>query len=528
MISLRHIHKYFPTNGIQALSGADFDLRKGEIHALVGENGAGKSTLMHILAGTLEMTSGQIEIDGHPVNISSPADALAVGIGMVRQHPQLVPGLSCWEDACLGSLPPLFSPLNTHTYRKRFQDLSDRWGFDLSSDQRTDRLTVSQRQKVAVLSLILRKVKYLILDEPTAVLTPLETERLFTLLNTLRAEGFGIVLISHKLEETIRISDRITVLQQGKTIGCYESSAVTAQQLTALMFGQELEHDFCLANVPRHRLASSSGQSMDQSESVPVFRADQITVRAEGYARLRSVSLTVEAGSICGIAGVRDSGLETLEQTITGFLPIEGGSLELGGHVLNGQPPVAFRKAGLAYVCTDRLGRAVAPRFSIFDSLILHAHRRFPFLLDMHRLRSWASDILAQAQITTQNMTTRFSKRQASLLYRPTESFSGGMLQRIILSREFAERPRLLVLAEPGWGLDAAGRVLLRTRLIEFVQQGGAVILLSSDIEELIQLSQKIVVLRDGAIVWEQEVDNLTETLALRTEIARAMVGAIP
>lgn len=521
--------KYFPTNGVQALSGAHFELLSGEIHALVGENGAGKSTLMHILAGHLGMTTGERLIDGIPRMFHSPREALLAGIGMVRQHPVLVPGFTCWEDAQLGLPVPGLSFLNRRLGRQRFQDLSDQWGFDLDATARTESLTISQRQKAAILTLLMHRVSCIILDEPTAVLTPVETERLFTLLRKLRSDGTAIVLISHKLEETLSVADRITVLRQGKTVATRRSSETNPEELTALMFGDAVDCiqpekvvQFQAETFPALGLLYSKSQFEARA---PLFTVEQLYVSQKDMAHLRNLSFSVYPGEVYGVAGVRDSGLETLEHAVTGFISPQNGYITLKGTALEGKGPLAFRKAGGAYVSADRLGRALALKLPILDSLIVHAHRRFtqrflrnhrfwPRFLDLKAIQYWADELLTKSGIQ-------------SRLDSPAEAFSGGQLQRLILAREFAEEALLLVLSEPGWGLDAAGRALLHERLTAYLQRGGTVLLFSTDVDELLRLATRVMVLRDGRNVLEVDVPiDPVQRYLLKPQISAAMVGS--
>ncbi|MDR2110314.1 MAG: ATP-binding cassette domain-containing protein, partial [Spirochaetaceae bacterium] len=301
MIALRGIQKYFPSNGVTALDHADFDLRPGEIHALLGENGAGKSTLMHILAGHLIPGGGHIFIDGRETRFRSPADALAGGIGMVRQHPSLTPGFTVWEDCILGAEPRSAGYINRGTARKLVRALSERWHFDLPIDQPTGRLTVSQRQKAAVLALLFRNTKFLIFDEPTAVLSPLEAEGIFGLFRALRSGGKGIVLISHKLEETLGIADRVSVLRKGKTVAVMPAAALKPETLSALMFGG---NTFSMEGLT---------QEIAQTTGTITLSVQNLSITAPGRPFIRGLSLDLPGGKILGIAGVRDSGLETLE-----------------------------------------------------------------------------------------------------------------------------------------------------------------------------------------------------------------------
>ncbi|MDR0390055.1 MAG: ATP-binding cassette domain-containing protein [Spirochaetaceae bacterium] len=518
-IELRRVEKFFPGNGVRALSGADFELLPGEIHALVGENGAGKSTLMHIMAGFLSADGGSVIIDGTERRLKNPAAALALGIGMVRQHPRLVPAFRVWESCSLG-----FSGwIRKESWKRRVEELSRRWGFDLDAERLTNSLSVGERQKCAVLALLLRNVQYLILDEPTAVLSPAETERLFELLEKLRADGRGIALISHKLEETLRIAGRITVLRKGRTVACKQAGESSPDEISSLIFGSARER--LPASETKKPVAVLPMEDQDAAifpvakDKNPVqeniLEVTALSVEIPGRPFIRSVSFALAPRTITGIAGVRDSGLESLELALTGFLSPASGAILVAGTKISGKGPRAFRRAGGGYLCADRTGTALAMQLPLFDSLIIHAHRRAeqgPLgalgIINASYLYEWSNAIMRQAAIF------RSPGNRA-------DSFSGGMLQRLVLARELAEPVKLLILAEPGWGLDAAGQKLLEKRLRDFASSGGAVLLISTDIEELMTLSDSILVLRDGKIS-----DKLDREEFHLDRIGRAMVGA--
>jgi simple sugar transport system ATP-binding protein len=518
--ALHDIGKYFPQNGVEALSGASFDLRPGEIHALVGENGAGKSTLMHVLAGHLEPSSGTITVDGAERRFAAPADALAAGIGLVRQHPRTVPGFALWEDCVLGAEPGRGPAVSRAEARRTVHELSCRWGFDLDADARTDTLTVSQRQKAAVLALLMRGVRYFLLDEPTAVLAPAETERLFALLSALRAEGKAIVLISHKLPETLAIADRVTVLRRGRVVGTREAAALDAEELGRLMFGTDdaagggQVSDSSSPRWGRTSTGTAPGRGGgDLSPSKPPRRALSVrglVARPEGRAHLRGVDLELDRGRILGVAGVRDSGLETLEYALAGLIAPEAGEIELNGVRVGGRGAAAAREAGAAYVPADRLGAALAPRLPLTENLTVHAFRRRRGLVDPRSLRRGAEALMRAAKV-------------AGDPRRAAQSFSGGTLQKLILEREFAQRPELLILAEPGWGLDARSRSVLDDRLRRFADEGRSIVLLSTDLDELLSLADTIATLRDGFVSGLFENDGSREDL--REAVGTAMVG---
>lgn len=525
MIRLEGIRKYFPTNGVEALSGVDFDLIPGEIHALVGENGAGKSTLLHILSGQVEPSGGKILIDGVEQRFHAPLDALTLGIGIVRQHPRFVPGFSFWEDCILGTEGENRILISSRSARRRVQELAERWGFSVDVDRPTEKMTISARQIGSVLSLLLRGVRYILLDEPTAVLNPGETERLFDLLRTLRSEGHGIVLISHKLQETLSVADRLTVLRHGASVATLPASLCNVENLGSLMFGASpkgTEREGVAVSAPAKGPGSPDPNSMDETPGrKTILRVRGLQVHVEGRPFIRSVDLEVPQGRIVGVAGIRDSGLETLELAIAGLLPFQGGTVELQGKPLMPGDPYRFRELGGVYISADRLGTAMAPRLSLWDSIVVHAHRRALRgvggrfgLLDRLYLDQWVSMVLEHAEISAAPQQT-------------AESLSGGMAQRIILAREFAERGRLMVMAEPGWGLDAAGRRLLAQRLRTYVNSGGSVLLFSTDVDELISVAHEVIVLRDGRIEGRYSMvsDGASEERN-RSLIGEAMIGS--
>jgi simple sugar transport system ATP-binding protein len=457
---------------------------------------------MHILAGYLPPSAGDILLDGEKRHFTTPADALKAGIGMVRQHPNPTPGFKVWEDCILGIEPRRGPFLDRKKARNRVYSLSEGWGFDLPLEKDTRLLTVSQRQKAAILALLLREVRYLIFDEPTAILTPGETAALFRIFALLKEQGKGIVLISHKLDETLSQADRVTVLRKGKNMAERPASFLTGESLSALMFGIDREAEENTAGLKDESHAAGKSAAGPKDESVPdagkagsagpFLRVRNLSVELPGRPFIRGLNMECCFGKILGIAGVRDSGLETLELALTGFLKPSGGKIQLGKTDITGDGITAFRRAGGAYLNTGRTGGAVALGLPIRDSLIIHAAERSRRgfwgeigLMNRRLLDSWGTAIMENAQVT-------------GSLNAPVESFSGGMLQRIILSREFAEKASLLILAEPGWGLDRASRDQLTRRLRDHARRGGAALLFSTDVDELISVSDEIFVLKNG------------------------------
>jgi simple sugar transport system ATP-binding protein len=516
MIEMRGVVKYFHTGGVNALSGVDFDLRFGEIHALLGENGAGKSTLMQILAGYLRPSGGRILIEGREIGgkaggrasgFASPGQALRQGIGMLRQHPQITPGLKVWEDCILGSEERWGPFLDRRRARSQVSALNERWGFGLRIDSPTEALTVSNRQKAAVLALLLRNARCLIFDEPSAVLTPPETEALFALLRQLRAEGKAVVLISHKIEETLDICDRVSILARGKKAGVYAAASLTPGAATALMFGLTNSADLSTANPPE-------GTPVGAPQG-PVLSLREFSAEIPGRPPVRRVDLDLYRGRILGIAGVRDSGLESLELSLTGFLPPTGGSVSVEGRTVYDSKagpwtPGRFRSSGGAYLSALTMGEGL----SVMDCAVIHAHRRALIglpgrlgLMNRAALIRWTARILDAARIRRDS--GEFGRIRRDSGASPVSSFSGGMVQRLNLERELAEEAPFAVLAEPGRGLDRRSWDILAAELRQYVRQpdsrtgdpqGRGILVISTDTEELIALCDDILVLQNGAV----------------------------
>jgi simple sugar transport system ATP-binding protein len=433
---------------------------------------------------------------------------------MVLQHPTLVPGFKVWEDCILGAEPHAAGLLRPAASRKLVCESSRRWGFDLPVDQRTETLTASQRQKAAVLALILRKAAYLILDEVTAVLTPRETASLFELLKALKSAGKGIALISHKLEETLGIADRVTVIRRGRTQGTWPAVSLTAERLSSLMFGsaETAESGF----PPDAPAFSVELTSREKTAGEPLLSIKNLSAAVPGRPLIRGIDLSFARGNILGIAGVRDSGLETLELTLTGFLPPSAGSIILNGRELAGKGPAFFREAGGAYLGTDH---STAKGLPLADSIIIHAYRRslqgFPGrfgIMNRSFLSAWIRMIMDRAGAPGNPRLTG-------------NSFSGGTLQRVALARELAEKASLLVLAEPGWGLDRNSRKNLAEELRAYRERGGGILIFSTDVDELLSVCDTILVLRNGFFSGRVDPQNGAPAEDLKAAIGRAMVG---
>jgi simple sugar transport system ATP-binding protein len=528
MVELRHIQKIFASNGVAALDNAEFDLRDGEIHALLGENGAGKSTLMHIMAGYLKPGAGRILINGKEQHFRAPVDALAAGIGMVRQHPRMTPGFAVWEDCILGAEPHRMGVVNRRKARHMVRGLSERWGFDLPIDKTVDALTISQRQKAAVLALLFRgesagaaRVGFFIFDEVTAALSPTETGALMRLFCRLKAEGKGVVIISHKLEETAGIADRVSVLRRGRTVATAAASSLDVETIGALMFGTDREKAADSVAAP----VKPAAQAASTAAAPSGLRVQGLALEAPGRPFIRNVAIDLPLGKIVGIAGVRDSGLETLELGITGFLAPVAGKIMLKGRGIGGKGPRAFRDAGGSYISADRAGTSLAPELRLRDNIIIHLHRR-------SRRGFWgALGIMDRGFIGKEIRNIMAAAGVAGNPRDPAASLSGGMQQRIILEREFAENAAILVLAEPGWGLDLSSRERLNAQLRAQAAKGKGALLFSTDLDELLALSDEILALRNGEFSDRIVINpnsGAADIRKLKERIGRAMIGGRP
>lgn len=519
MLKLLGIQKYFPRNGVQALNNVSFELQQGEIHALLGENGAGKSTLMHITAGYLHPDQGTIVVDNIPRYFTIPCDAIKAGIGMVRQDPRMVPGFRVWED-CIVGLRQAAGIISQSKSRNFVKSVSDEWGFDLPIDDFAEHLTIGQKQKAAILSLLLKNVNYFIFDEPTAVLSIVETDRLFYLLKKLRDEGKGIVIISHKLEETLALSDRVTVLRNGKLITAQKSADVSMEDLSRYIFASDKTSETELIHRTDKKNFNTVNNILPRKKII--LKVDNLSVENPEKPFLRRIDLHIESGKIIGFAGVKDSGLESLELALTGFLSPKHGTIMLNDTMIGGLGPEDFRKAGGAYLSGDRTGTAMAYALPLWDSLIIHAYRRgregktLPVKLgfmDKDYLKSWSNQIMEKAEV---HRSVRM----------PGQAFSGGMIQRIVLQRELAEDAKLFVLSEPIWGLDRNAAEKVICELKEYAAKGKTILIFSADLDLLISVSDEIITLRNGFVSSSFNVTDYTEKQKLKDSIGQVMVGS--
>jgi ABC-type uncharacterized transport system ATPase subunit len=478
-VEMRGIVKRFP--GVLANENVDFDLRRGEIHALLGENGAGKSTLMNVLAGLYRPEEGTIRVDGRPVDFRSPRDAIECGIGMVHQHFMLVPSQSVTENILLGLDEPRFVMRLPH-YERRVADLAQEFGLHVDPRAKIWQLSVGEQQRVEILKMLYRGTDILIMDEPTAVLAPQEIDDLFHILRAMVTEGKSIVFISHKLREVMAIADRITVLRKGRvTAAGVNPSETTTADLARLMVGRPV-----LFRLER--------EAQEPGEEILVVE-DVSAENDKGLPALDHVSLQVRAGEILGIAGVAGNGQGELAEVITGLRKCTSGRVLVHDQVVSNQPARLAIDQGVAHIPQDRKETGTAPNLSITNNLILKSYRQPPIAqgpaVDYPVARQHAEELKEQYEIMAPTVDT-------SVRY-----LSGGNLQRVILAREISCGPGLMIAVQPTRGLDVGAIEGVQRLLLELRRCGTAVLLVSEELDEITALSDRISVLYEGQIVGE-------------------------
>jgi general nucleoside transport system ATP-binding protein len=477
-LQMRGITKRFP--GVVANDHIDLDVKTGEIHALLGENGAGKSTLMNILYGLSRPDEGEVLLDGEPVQIADPADAIARGIGMVHQHFMLIPVLTVAENILLGTetmANPIF--IDRRESRKRIIELGKRFGFEIDPDAKVESLSVGWQQRVEILKALYRQAKILVLDEPTAVLTPQETVEIFAVFRRLAAEGHSIIFISHKLYEVLEIADRITVIRRGQVVGSRIPSQTNEDDLAELMVGR------------RVMLAVDRGES---NPTEPVLKVENLKVHQDrGQEAVRNVSFNVRAGEILGIAGVAGNGQDELVEAITGLRRANGGSIQLADQDITTWNVRQRREHGLGYVPGDRQKYGLVLGFPISDNLVLTQYYNPPFARGIQRqdaaIEAWAQKMIKEFDIRTPSETVAAG------------TLSGGNQQKVIVAREFGRDLKLLVLDQPTRGLDVGSIEFIHKQAIRKREAGIGILLVSAELDEILELSDRIAVMYRGEIV---------------------------
>jgi simple sugar transport system ATP-binding protein len=501
IVEMRGIVKRFP--GVLANDHVNFELRPGEIHALLGENGAGKSTLMNVLAGLYKQDAGTIKVKGNPVEFSSPRDAINAGIGMVHQHFMLVPSQTVTENILLGLGEPRFL-MRLNEYDKKVSELGDKFGLKVDPRAKIWQLSVGEQQRVELLKMLYRGANVLIMDEPTAVLAPQEIEGLFQTLRSMVAQGKSVIFISHKLQEVTAIADRVTVLRRGRvTASGVSTKGVTRQELARLMVGREVV--FFVDKKPK------------QPGDVILEVKDVHAQNDKGLPALRGLSLNVHAGEIVGLAGVAGNGQNVLSEVITGIRKCTQGEVILDGEKVSNRDTLYGIQHGMSYVPEDRTHVGSAPNLSVTDNVIMKKYRNPPLskgsLLNMNAAAKFAKELKQAYDIIVPTVDT------------PVRLLSGGNLQRVILAREISGHPNFMVAVQPTRGLDVGAIEGVHRLLLAQREAGAAVLLISEELEELLALSDRVYVIYEGKIMGEVKIKSLEPDQSLIEAIGLMMTG---
>jgi simple sugar transport system ATP-binding protein len=490
VLEMRGITKRFP--GVLANDGVDFTLHKGEIHALLGENGAGKSTLMKILYGLYQADSGTIRVNGQEVQIREPNDALRLGIGMVHQHFMLIQQFTVAENLVLGAEPRrrgIFLDMDTAV--AKVTEVSEQYGLAIDPTARITDISVGMQQRVEILKALLRGADILVLDEPTAVLTPQEVSELFVIMRNLTARGKSIIFITHKLKEVMGISEHVTVIRRGRVVGALETAKTGVDELATLMVGRDVE-------LVVEKGPAKPGDDVLTIENLQVLDARKLPA-------VRGVSLALRSGEILGIAGVDGNGQTELVEAITGMRRATAGKVTLAGRDVTNSEPRKLFESGVVHIPADRHRHGLVLYFTVAENMVLQTYCRPPFSknsrLNWETIKREARRLIEQFDIRTPGEDVNAS------------SLSGGNQQKVIVARELSRRPELVVAAQPTRGLDVGAIEFVHRKLVEARDAGKAVLLVSLELDEILALSDRIAVMYEGEIVGVLEREQATEEL---------------
>ena len=496
LIEMTGITKKFPPS-ITALDGVDFSAQQGEIHCLLGENGAGKTTLMNILYGIYRQDEGEVQFNGDPVSISKPKDAIDLQIGMVHQHFKLVKRHTVVENISLGmSCENSMFPLPE--VNELIEQVSSRYSLEINPESFIWELSAGEQQRVEIIKVLCRDVKVLILDEPTSILTPIEVESLFKALRQMRDEGKTVIFITHKLDEVMSISDRVTVLRKGKNVETVNTSDVDKRELARMMVGRDV-----LFQIDR-------GESCAEA---PVLEIQNLeALNDSGLPALNGLSFNVCSGEIIGVAGVAGNGQRELVEVITGLRSAGDGAVLVDGQSVISLSPGEVAKLGVAHIPEDRIHRGTVPDLTVAENLMLRGYRDLgaSLLLDRGEMRVTAERLVKEYKIDTPSVDT------------PSKLLSGGNIQKIILARELMGEPRLIIASHPTYGLDIGATEQIRETLLDQKKRGAGVLLVSEDLDEILALSDRVIVLYRGRVVGE--VDSANADVA---DIGYMMAGGV-
>jgi ABC-type uncharacterized transport system ATPase subunit len=489
-LTMLGITKRFP--GVTANEGVNLEVGRGEIHGLLGENGAGKTTLMNILYGLLQPDEGSIEIDGTPVQIRSPRASMALGIGMVHQHFMLVPNMTVAENVALG-LPSTRPPLSRlRDVSARVAELSHRYGLEVDPEDRIEHLTVGMQQRVEILKLLYRGAQLLVLDEPTSVLTPKEWDELSAVLGSLVAEGRSAIFITHKLDELLAVATRCTILRDGRVVGTIDDVSTTDKAtLARMMVGRDVV-------LRVERPPSRAGD--------PVLAAHRVTLHdARGRRRLDDLSFTVREGEILGVAGVDGNGQDELVEVLIGLRTPSSGHIAMAGQPTAAMTPRQFGRGAGAVIPADRQRTALALDLSVMDNLMMREFGEPPFtrhgVLALGAMQERSAQLVVDYDIRTPDAGVRMRQ------------LSGGNQQKVVLARELDRHPKLLIASQPTRGLDVGATEFVYRKLLDHRRNGGATLLISTELEEILSLSDRIAVMVDGRFLRILDSSEVTPEL---------------
>ena len=496
-LEVRNITKRFP--GVLANDHISFTLMPGEIHALLGENGAGKSTLMNIIYGLYEQDEGEILVHGKSTEINNPNDAIALGIGMVHQHFMLVPTLTVTENIILGNEVTSGLTLDRRGAAKRIRELSEQYGLAIDTDAYVRDISVGHQQRVEIVKALYRGADILILDEPTAVLTPQEADDLFAVIRTLVEQGKSIIFITHKLREVLALADRISVLRHGKLVGSTTPEEATESSIASMMVGRDVV-------LVVEKEPAKPGKAILELNNLFV-REDRDLMAVNG------VSLEVRAGEILGIAGVQGNGQTELVEAIVGLRRVEEGTVRIAGQNATNASPRKITEIGVGHIPEDRQADGLVTSYTIADNLVLNTYYQSPFARGLLRNE-------AAIQEQAEQLVKKFDVRTPSIVT-SAGSLSGGNQQKVIVAREFTRPVKLIIAAQPTRGVDVGSIEFIHSQLVELRDQGAAVLLVSAELDEILALSDRIAVMYHGKIVATSQRDEIT-----RNELGLLMAGA--
>lgn len=498
VVEMVDITKVFP--GVKANDNVNFDLRKSEIHVLLGENGAGKTTLMNILYGLYQPDSGYIKINGKQTQIKSPMDAIKNGIGMVHQHFMLVNNFTVAENIILGSEPKKGLNIDIKKTIEDVENISKQYGFKIDPKALIENITVGQQQKVEILKALYRGAEILILDEPTAVLTPQEIEELGIILKNLVKQGKSIILITHKLKEVMSMSDRVTIVRRGKHINTVNTSETSIEALAEMMVGRKV-------NLSVNKKPANAGKV--------IFKVEDLeALDHRGLPALKGASLEVRAGEILGIAGVDGNGQTELIEAITGLTTSKAGKVTLNGKDITGKTPKDVIESGVSHIPEDRHKRGLVLKYSLAENSVLGMHYKEPFskgfIMNNSKVKEFSKRIIEEFDVRTPSEEVKAS------------TLSGGNQQKMVVAREISKDPELIIAAQPTRGLDVGAIEYIHSRLVKERDKGRAILLVSLELDEILNLADRIAVMYDGKIV-----DTLDRKDATEKKLGVLMAGGI-